>query len=124
MILVDTSVWLRALGGKAPFKKHLSELVLAGEGLGHELVYGELLIGDNGGRTKLLTDYATLAYAPVVNHLEVADLVRARELFGRGLSWTDAHLLASAIVARALLYTSDVALLEAAGEAGVLYQPE
>lgn len=40
MVLVDTSVWIRSLANRAPYAP------------GHALVYGELLIGDRGGRRK------------------------------------------------------------------------
>ena len=49
MVLVDTSVWIRALAGRAPFAAELDRLLNLDEVSGHELVYGELLIGDRGG---------------------------------------------------------------------------
>jgi len=35
------------------------------------------------------------------------DLVETRRLYGRGIGWVDVHLLASAIVAHALVWTRD-----------------
>jgi predicted nucleic acid-binding protein len=57
MILVDTSVWIRFLTNQSPYANRLDALLDRGEVTGHELVYGELLIGDRGGRTKLLASY-------------------------------------------------------------------
>src|SRR5213593_1790538 len=54
MVLVDTSVWIRSLAGRAPYMAELDRLLELDEVAGHELVYGELLIGDRGGRKKLL----------------------------------------------------------------------
>jgi len=55
MVLVDTSVWIRFLANRAPYALELDRLLSLAEVTGHELVYGELLVGDRGGRTKLLT---------------------------------------------------------------------
>jgi predicted nucleic acid-binding protein len=55
MVLVDTSVWIRFLANRAPYAAELDRLLALDEVVGHELVYGELLIGDRGGRSKLLT---------------------------------------------------------------------
>ena len=116
MVLVDTSVWIRALAGTAPFRSKLDGLIDREEILAHELIYGELLIGDTGGRKELLESYSHVPHAPVVPHAEVAQLVRSRKLNGRGIGWIDAHLLASALVARAKLWTADSSLAAIARE--------
>jgi hypothetical protein len=43
MVSVDTSVWIRALGGRSPFVRGLSHLLERGEVLAHDLIEGELL---------------------------------------------------------------------------------
>jgi hypothetical protein len=48
--------------------------------------------------------------------------VRDRRLHGRGIGWIDAHLLASALVGRLRLWTTDPALAIAARELGVGYE--
>lgn len=123
MILVDTSVWVRGLAGRQPYKDDLNKILREHRVTAHELVYGELLIGDNGGRVKMLSDYAALVFAKTVPHREVVDMVLARRLYGRRLSWIDAHLLAAALAERVQLYTADGPLIETAGECGVLYTP-
>jgi predicted nucleic acid-binding protein len=90
---------------------------------GHELVYGELLIGDVGGRRKLLADYERIRYAATVPHQEVVVFVRARRLHGRGIGWVDTHLLASALVEHIPLWTADPRLALLAEEFGVGYRP-
>src|SRR4026208_341896 len=94
MILVDTSVWIRFLGNKAPYALRLDELLEKDEVVGHEFVYGELLIGDRGGRSKFLAIYQGIQRASFVPHSEVASFVRDRGLSGRGIGWIDAHLIA------------------------------
>jgi len=54
MVLVDTSVWVRFLANRAPYAAALDRLLSLDEVTGHELAYGELMIGDRGGRRKLL----------------------------------------------------------------------
>jgi predicted nucleic acid-binding protein len=84
MILVDTSIWIRFLSNHSPYADCLDALLDRREVAGHELIYGELLIGDRGGRTKLLAGYEKMHQAPVVAHGEVVALVRGRNLYGRG----------------------------------------
>src|ERR1017187_7798485 len=47
---------------------------------GHELVYGELLIGDRGGRRKLLAAYERMHQAAMVPHRDVVAFVRESRL--------------------------------------------
>lgn len=119
MVLVDTSVWIRFLAGQKPFASGLDELLGRGDVGGHDFVFGELLIGDKGGRKALLADYALITHVPVVAHHEVVEFVRARRLYGRGIGWIDTHLLASALVSRVALWTADPRLADVARELGI-----
>jgi predicted nucleic acid-binding protein len=122
MVLVDTSVWIRFLANRAPFASRLDELLAEGEVCGHDFVYGELLIGDKGGRKQLLADYARMHHAPVVAHREVVESVRHRRLHGRGIGWIDTHILASALVSQMKLWTADPRLGDVARELGIVYE--
>ena len=122
IVLVDTSVWIRFLSDRDPFATELDALLSRDEVSGHDLVYGELLIGDKGGRKPLLADYEQMHQAPVVPHRDVVEFVRDRRLHGRGIGWIDAHLLASALVSRLKLWTTDPALESVAKELGIAYQ--
>ena len=121
MVLVDTSVWIRFLANRAPFAGTLDELLGQGEVSGHDFVFGELLIGDKGGRKQLLEDYALMHQAPVVRHREVVEFVRQRRLHGRGIGWIDVHLLAAALVSHMKLWTADPRLADVANELGIAY---
>src|SRR5919108_1636714 len=118
-VLVDTSVWIRFLSNRQPYAAELDGLLSRDEVSGHEFVYGELLIGDLGWRKKLLADYEQMDQAAVVPHAEVVAFVRDRKLHGRGIGWIDAHLLASALVERLRLWTTDPALAALARELGI-----
>jgi predicted nucleic acid-binding protein len=110
-VLVDTSVWIRFLSNRAPYASRLDELLGRDEVSGHDFVYGELLIGDKGGRKPLLAEYERMDA-----------FVRDRKLHGRGIGWIDVHLLASALVARLDLWTTDPALATVATELGISYE--
>ena len=121
MVLVDTSVWIKSLANQAPYANELDRLLSLEQVTGHELVYGELLIGDRGGRGKLLAAYGQMYQASMVPHQEVVAFVRGRGLHGRGVGWIDMHLLASAIVGRLQLWTADPRFAAVAKELGVGY---
>ena len=123
MVLVDTCVWIHVLGGREPYASAVPGLLDRDEVFGHDLVYGELLIGDNGSRRKFLSEYRLIPQAPMVDHSDVVALVHLRGLHGRGLSWIDAHLLASALVSHSELWTADEALADAAKDLRVAYEP-
>jgi hypothetical protein len=121
MVLVDTSVWIRSLANWPSYKRNLERLLDLDQVTGHELVWGELLIGDVGGRRKFLSVYEQLPQASLVPHHEVIELVRFRRLHGRGVGWIDIHLLASAIVGGMQLWTADPRFAAMAEELGVGY---
>ncbi len=97
MILVDTSVWVRFLANREPFASVLDQLLENDDVAGHEFVFGELLVGDRGGRNKLLAAYALMPQLSRIPHLEVVTFARERRLLGLGVGWIDIHLLASTI---------------------------
>ena len=121
-VLVDTSVWIRFLSNRAPYASRLDELLSRDDVRGHDFVYGELLIGDKGGRRAILADYELMDQAPVVSHADVVAFVRERRLHGRGIGWIDVHLLASALVGRLELWTTDPALATVAKELRISYE--
>jgi predicted nucleic acid-binding protein len=121
--LVDTSVWVRFLAGRQPYKKQLETLLARGEVVGHPLVFGELLIGDRGGRSSLLADYQRMHQASVISHSDAVRFVRDSKLHGLGIGWVDAHLLASAMVDRLRTWTADALFHEIAQDLGVEYSP-
>jgi predicted nucleic acid-binding protein len=122
IVLVDTSVWIRFLSNRAPDAAALDGLLSRDHVSGHDFVYGELLVGDKGGRQQLRAAYEQLHQAPVVPHGEVVAFVRERRLHGRGVGWIDAHLLASALVGRLKLWTTDPRLTVVAKELGIAYE--
>ena len=121
MVLADTSVWIRFLGNHQPYANELDRLLGLDEVVGHAMVFGELLVGDIGGRSKLLAAYAQMQQADTVAHHEVVTFVRSRRLSGRGLGWIDAHLRASAVLQRHQIWTADTRFAAVAAELGVAH---
>jgi hypothetical protein len=116
MILVDTSVWV------AHFRKggtKLGELLSEASVLVHPFVVGELACGNLRNRAAILSDLKVLPYALSATHEEVMRLVEDRQLWGLGIGWIDAHLLASALLSHCQLWTLDGRLVRAAIPAGV-----
>ena len=105
------------------FRSEVKPLALSKKARRHDLVYGELLIGDSGGRARFLGEYSLMQRTMTVPHDEAVLLARHRKLYGRGLSWVDVHLLASALAEGHQLYTADDALADAARELGIAYIP-
>jgi len=56
-----------------------------------------------------------------VAHDDVVAFVQSRRLHGRGVGWIDTHLLASALVGRLKLWTTDPRLAVVAAELGIGY---
>jgi len=116
MILVDTSVWI------AHFRKggsKLGELLSEALVLAHPFVVGELACGNLRNRARILKDLETLPSAVYATHEEVMGLIEDRELWGLGIGWIDAHLLASALLSNCQFWTMDRRLVRAATAAGV-----
>src|ERR1700728_4221320 len=122
MVLVDTSVWIRQFRAAAPYVTGLDRLLGLGQVVGHELVHGELLIGDPGGRRTFLDTYRHLPQAAMVPHDELVSFVNHRRLRGRGVGWIDVHLLASALAGGFQLWTADERFASVAQELGIGYQ--
>lgn len=123
-VLVDTSVWIRFLAGTLESADVLRTLLAEERVAGHELVYGELLMGDKGGREGALAAYQQIHQLQPVPHAEVVNFVRKRKLHGRGVGWLDVHLLASAVVVGCPLWTLDSRLAGLAHELGAGYPPQ
>jgi hypothetical protein len=65
-------------------------------------------------RTGILELLQALPQVFVAEHDEVMHFVNDRRLYGRGLGWIDVHLLASASLSKARLWTTDRSLKRAA----------
>jgi predicted nucleic acid-binding protein len=116
MILVDTSVWVQHLRAGS---SRLKSLLLEEQVLCHPFVIGELACGSIARRDEVLRLLAALPQAREATHEEALVLLERERLHGSGLGWIDTHLLASARLSRAPLWTLDGKLARAAGALGI-----
>lgn len=116
MIVVDTSVWVEHLRQGSP---RLRRLLEEGEVLCHPHVIGELACGTLTRRGEVLGLLRALPRATVASDEEAHRLVEAHGLHGRGIGWIDVHLVASALLSDAELWTLDRRLEREARRAGV-----
>ena len=70
-------------------------------------------------RKSILQDLLGLQPATAGHDLEVIDFIEQNRLYGRGIGFIDAHLLVSAKLSSAKLWTNDNRLLAAAKTLGV-----
>lgn len=119
MILVDTSVWIDHL------RKTNAELVVeleAGFVCMHAFVIGELACGSLGNRKEVLGLLQSLPHVGTAGEDEVLYFIEQHRLMGVGIGYVDAHLLASAAIHSAKVWTRDKRLRELAGKMNLAYR--
>jgi predicted nucleic acid-binding protein len=112
MILVDTSVWVDHLRTR---EKTLVHLLDTRQVLIHPFVIGELALGNLRQRGVILGTLHVLPKATVATDHEVLRYIDQYRLFGIGIGYVDAHLLAATQLTPATkLWTRDKRLSAAA----------
>lgn len=118
MILVDTSVWIDHL--RQGDTQLAAALQAAQVGM-HPFVVGELACGNLRARVEVLGLLQALPPILVATDKETLFFMDEQNLMGRGIGYIDVHLLASARLGGALLWTRDKRLHAIAGELGMAY---
>lgn len=118
MILVDASVWINHL---RVADERLTALLDEKEVLGHPFITGELALGTMSRRDLVLRSLQRLPQAKIASDREVLQFIERLPLFGRGIGYVDAHLLAAVrlTAADARLWTRGKRLQTVAAELGV-----
>lgn len=121
MILVDTSIWVNHLRKS---NTALQELLEKGQVLSHPCIIGELAMGNLKQRNAILGALQNLPEAVTADHLEVMQFISKRSLFGQGIGFIDAHLLAAVqLTPEGLLWTRDQRLLSVAQKLSFAFAP-
>ncbi|MFA6013522.1 MAG: type II toxin-antitoxin system VapC family toxin [Gallionellaceae bacterium] len=109
MILVDTSVWIDHLRhGDSELVAVLNE----GRVLTHRFVIGELGLGSLRNRDIVIGTMENLPQINMASDDEVMHFIQHNKLYGTGIGYIDAHLLASVrLTPGTLLWTRDKRLL-------------
>jgi len=121
MTLVDTSIWVDHLNKGDPMMRQLLD---AGHVLCHAFVIGELAVGNLNPRKPILKMLHRLPSIPTATHSEVLNFISQNNLFGIGIGYIDAHLLASArLTPHGLLWTRDARLTKVAESMKLAFRP-
>jgi predicted nucleic acid-binding protein len=119
MIIADTVIWADFISRGDSVLVGLLESQAT---LMHPYVRGEIALGNLGNRAAILSDLDTMPLAPVARHDEVIGLIERARLFGSGIGYVDAHLLASTLlIPNGTLWTRDKRLAAVAERLGVSY---
>jgi len=117
MILVDTSIWIDHLRAS---DQQLTQLLEAGQVLAHPFVIGELALGNLRNRDAVLGALQDMPQAAVATEPEVLRFIGEKGLFGLGIGYIDAHLLAAVLLTPgSLLWTRDKRLLAASSRLSI-----
>ncbi len=117
MILVDTTVWVNHLRAG---DSRLTGLLDGGRVITHPFVIGEIALGHLKPRGEILRLLANLPTAIGATDGEVLEFIDTHKLFGSGIGYIDAHLLAAVkLSAGAALWTRDKRLHSMAAELGL-----
>jgi predicted nucleic acid-binding protein len=118
MVLVDTSIWVSHLrDGNA----ELANLLNNGEVLCHPLIVGELACGNLKDRSVILSFLQLLPMSIEAEHEEVLSFIENRHLMGKGIGYVDVHLLISALLTDAPLWTLDRKLAQVSDNLHIKY---
>ena len=117
MILVDTSIWIDHLRAS---DERLARMLDDGQVMAHPFVTGELALGNLHNRNGVLNALTNLPQAQVATDDEVLCFVGEKCLFGIGIGYIDAHLLAAVLLTPgSMLWTRDKRLLVASSRLGI-----
>jgi predicted nucleic acid-binding protein len=104
MTLVDTSVWIDHFrNGNARLRQLLEE----GEVATHPMILGELACGNLAKRAETLRLLSRLPDIPPAPDRLVLQSIESRRLWGKGIGWIDAHLIAASLLSEVPLWTLD-----------------
>ena len=117
MILVDSSVWV---GHLRHGDQRLVALLEASQVLTHPFVVGEIALGSLKNRETILGSLKGLPQAATATDEEVQKFIESNALFGLGIGYIDAHLLAAVrLDAGSQLWTRDKRLGAIANSMGL-----
>jgi predicted nucleic acid-binding protein len=121
MVLVDSSIWIDHL--RKPIAEFY-ELLERHDVLAHPLLIGEIAMGSLKDRIPFLQSLSELPMAILAREEEVLRMVENEALYGLGIGYIDAHLLAATkLTPDAELWTRDKRLESIAEVLGLRYIP-
>ncbi|MBU0714271.1 MAG: VapC toxin family PIN domain ribonuclease [Verrucomicrobia bacterium] len=116
MLLADTSIWVDHFRHGVSL---LDNLLTSGQVATHPFVIGELACGNLANRAEILELLSSLPSLKMASHAEALHLIQTHSLHGAGIGWIDIHLLSSALLNHAPIWTRDHKLNAAARKLGI-----
>jgi hypothetical protein len=107
VILVDSSVWIDHFRNPS---RILAALLDAEDVCTYPLVIGEIACGNLKNRQEIIALMHALPALPMVDNDEILFFIDRHHLNGKGVGLIDIHLLASCLIDRSRLWTSDMRL--------------
>jgi predicted nucleic acid-binding protein len=95
MIVVDSSIWIDHFHVGVP---HLGELLLREHALMHPHVLGEISLGSIRKRDEVMARFLILPVPNVAREGHLLTLIKQENLWSTGIGYSDAHILASALL--------------------------
>lgn len=121
-LVVDTAIWIDHLRRPEP---RLVRAMRERRARVHRFVLAEVALGSLKDRTATMRGLDRLERATEARHEEVMGLIERERLYGTGIGYVDAHLLASTLLTPgATLWTLDRRLGEAAERLGMAATPD
>ena len=117
MILADANIWIDYFrSGDA----QLQTLLTNDQIVMHPCLAAELALGSLHNRPQTLARVDLMQQARVARLKDIRQMIEARRLYSRGIGLTDAHLVASCLIAPGTkLWTRDGRLREVAQAVGI-----
>lgn len=119
MVLVDTSVWIEFFRKGNP---RLEGLLNEANVAIHPFIIGELACGNIKNRKEILNLLQTLDTSQEISLQELLHFIEINKLQGKGIGFTDVHILASSLLADYMLWTNDKKLHSIAQRMGIAYR--
>ncbi len=101
----------------------LASLLAKGAVVCHSVIIGELACAGLTNRAEIIELLKGLPAAPEISHDEALLFMELRGLVGAGLGYGDVHLLASALISKAALWTLNPRLDKVAETMGIAWRP-
>jgi predicted nucleic acid-binding protein len=120
VILVDTSVW--ADHYREPLAK-LIDLLNREVIIQHPFVTAEMALGNPRNRQAMIAFLGSIDQAVACSTAELLAFVEAKSLWGTGIGFVDAHLLATASRTQRRIWSRDKRLIAQADRLDCLFQP-
>lgn len=120
-VIADSSIWIDHIRRSEP---QLAMLLKRRSLLLHPMIVAEIALGSIANRAIMLEELQILPQAKPASHAEVMAMIEWLKLFGRGIGYVDAHLLAAVLqLTDGRLWTRDKRLLKQAQRLGVAFAP-